>query len=812
MKILALSLLLILLLLVVTSNALAGDRDPLIMEPLGSWPAGPGESITLCGNYILCGEGGLLRIFQRYSNEFGDEIGELRVAGTIHEISLDGSLAYLAVRDVGLVVVDVNSGVAPTVLATLVVPGGGQCVDVADDLVAVGREHLYLVDVSDPAAPVLLATESFSSVLGVDLDGDVCHVADGLEGYALVDVSDPTAPAVLGRHTAVGGLHAVAAVDELVYAGSMSDGVAVLDVSDPASIVLLGTADSGRVKAVAPVGDRLYASGSSHILQIYSLADPTQPVLLGEHPNWWGQYVAIAGQFAFVASLDAPGFAVIACGNPASPEVIDSRSVRGYIRWIDVEGDIAMVTGSRYYVVLDISDPTHPVHLSQFDTGPEPNRVIIEGDLAYCHSGIGLDTYDLSDPTDPAHLGYDLAYHGTDAAKIGDIVYSVVNEGIDQQYLRAFDVSDPTAPQELYTTLLTTTMHINESMHITTRDNLLLAYGFNLGCWLFDVTDPNWPQLLAIFHPQNDPVSSTAIGDGYLYLQYSHDQELRIYDIADPANPQLVATHPYMPYSRRAFVEGNLLLSAGQDYGVFVHDISDPLQPILVGSFNTPGRAYDLKYHDGNVYVADFYVGLQILSLDLGPVATLIDGFQVVTAGYRFELSWRYFGATPDRQRLTADYFQPGGASVRRELTIRVDGSGQMAATDASRELSGSATVRYVLWSSDDGDFWQPVAEHLTDAPASLGRLILHPATPNPFNPSTRLAFELAHSGPVRLDILDARGRLVRTMVNGDLVAGRHEMIWDGRDDLSRNLASGVYFSRLKAGSLVATGKLTLVE
>ena len=74
--------------------------DPLNMEYLGSWPAGSGEAIALHADFILGGEGGLLRIFQREYNGFGDEIGELAMDGTIHEIVVDGSLAYIAVRDV----------------------------------------------------------------------------------------------------------------------------------------------------------------------------------------------------------------------------------------------------------------------------------------------------------------------------------------------------------------------------------------------------------------------------------------------------------------------------------------------------------------------------------------------------------------------------------------------------------------------------------------------------------------------------------------------------------------------------------------
>jgi hypothetical protein len=76
---------------------------------------------------------------------------------------------------------------------------------------------------------------------------------------------------------------------------------------------------------------------------------------------------------------------------------------------------------------------------------------------------------------------------------------------------------------------------------------------------------------------------------------------------------------------------------------------------------------------------------------------------------------------------------------------------------------------------------------------------------PNPFNPATRVAFDLARAGLARLDIHDARGRLVRRLVAEDLPAGRHERVWDGRDDGGQAVASGTYFARL-----AADGRLTM--
>jgi len=83
---------------------------------------------------------------------------------------------------------------------------------------------------------------------------------------------------------------------------------------------------------------------------------------------------------------------------------------------------------------------------------------------------------------------------------------------------------------------------------------------------------------------------------------------------------------------------------------------------------------------------------------------------------------------------------------------------------------------------------------------------------PNPFNPSTTISYELAASGHVRLDIFDASGRLVRTLIDENQSAGHREIVWNGRDESNRNLSSGVYLYRLQADKQRQTKRMTLLK
>jgi plastocyanin len=87
------------------------------------------------------------------------------------------------------------------------------------------------------------------------------------------------------------------------------------------------------------------------------------------------------------------------------------------------------------------------------------------------------------------------------------------------------------------------------------------------------------------------------------------------------------------------------------------------------------------------------------------------------------------------------------------------------------------------------------------DTPAVKTALL--PNAPNPFNPSTKITFELPNDRqgalPVSLNVYDMKGRLVRTLLNTSLDVDRHTVTWNGRDNNGRNSPSGAYIYRLIA-------------
>lgn len=83
---------------------------------------------------------------------------------------------------------------------------------------------------------------------------------------------------------------------------------------------------------------------------------------------------------------------------------------------------------------------------------------------------------------------------------------------------------------------------------------------------------------------------------------------------------------------------------------------------------------------------------------------------------------------------------------------------------------------------------------------------------PNPFNPATRIAFDVSAAGRVTLSIYDVSGRRVAVLVDRDLAPGRYEGVWNGATAGGVAASSGLYFCRFEAGRVVETRKLVLVR
>jgi hypothetical protein len=147
---------------------------------------------------------------------------------------------------------------------------------------------------------------------------------------------------------------------------------------------------------------------------------------------------------------------------------------------------------------------------------------------------------------------------------------------------------------------------------------------------------------------------------------------------------------------------------------------------------------------------------------------------------------------------------------------VAIQGSGEIARITFDVKSDGDMNIRFAeadlrdvsngrLNRSTEGlafDF-----RHSTPAVTELAG-----AWPNPFNPTTAVQYSLRQADHVTLQVYDARGRLVRTLVSETLNAGRYSAVWNGRDNNGVEVSSGAYFVRMHTPCYESTQKVVMLK
>ena len=93
-----------------------------------------------------------------------------------------------------------------------------------------------------------------------------------------------------------------------------------------------------------------------------------------------------------------------------------------------------------------------------------------------------------------------------------------------------------------------------------------------------------------------------------------------------------------------------------------------------------------------------------------------------------------------------------------------------------------------------------------------LDNYFLYQNYPNPFNPETIINYELPFQSHISLKIFDINGRLVRTLVENEKEAGFYTIVWDGKNSLSKNVSTGLYYLQMNTKLFTKTNKMMLIR
>ncbi|MBD3223189.1 MAG: T9SS type A sorting domain-containing protein [Caldithrix sp.] len=139
----------------------------------------------------------------------------------------------------------------------------------------------------------------------------------------------------------------------------------------------------------------------------------------------------------------------------------------------------------------------------------------------------------------------------------------------------------------------------------------------------------------------------------------------------------------------------------------------------------------------------------------------------------------------------------------------------QITATNAEGALTfmfrSNTSNTLAGWQADiySTDFVSQVDELKQTVPAQFA---LKGAYPNPFNPKTTIQYQLSHSRHVQIDIFNALGKHVVSLLDNKIPEGRHRINWEGTDRSDTPLNSGIYFVRMRAGNFEQVQKVIMIK
>jgi hypothetical protein len=418
-------------------------------------------------------------------------------------------------------------------------------------------------------APLLVGTVSndrgagaaSAQAVAVDAARNIAHVA----GLGVVDVQDPAAPVLLT--TAGPGERAVRAVQvvgDILYMLTF-DGLLLLDISNPAAPTLFDQQRAPLDSFDLAVGVRWAFIGADRGLSVY---DPT-PFQLAEVSRQGGTVrdLVLADGLVYAGGGAAQAVHVLAVPPDGQPTRLTTISTNDFVYDVQLSGD-ALAVGLTFRLTLLQRDAGHSLPpLGAYPVDRLPWALQIVGERGYLLELAGdaqlttLHVLDLSDRTAPTAISVTaLAQIGyfTDLAVVGTTVYLIGPAGAAGQ-LTVLDLSNPTQPREIGGLALD-----NRANSITVTGNR--AYiGGEQGLTLVDISDPTAPMLLGLL-PTGE-LWDVAVAGEVAYLAAATEGVL-VADISDPTTPG-VLTQVLLPgRTTELLLTGDLLYAAAGTGGL----------------------------------------------------------------------------------------------------------------------------------------------------------------------------------------------------------------------------------------------------
>jgi hypothetical protein len=482
----------------------------------------------------------------------------------------------------------------------------GNYLYVANDSIMPSGSYLTIVDVSNPAAPSIIADfampSGVPSTLQIVKNGNYLYMFPESGDMQVVNVSNPASPSIVRSvaMTASGGV----VVGNRLYTAERANGVGVWDVSQPDNPTRIGSVSlSGNITEVAVSGSTLYAlSGfGTPAVHLLSLSNPDSPALQSTFNTNYVADMVVYGNYLYLSN----GFGntqIVDVSNPSSPSLIGIFEI-GRVRAVESASARLLTAGSSWMRLYSLTNPTNPLLTTEYSV-PAPRAAVRSSNKVYTAEEIGIGVYDITSSSSPfREQTRSVRPNCGDIAQVDADIFAVVHKG---------NISFVQFTGSSSTTIWTDNPTQPETWvqdRVRTGGGLL-AFACAVGASqssavrLVDISNPSSPQVMSdiMF------VSKFEIWMGHLYsASGTGANNFKVYSLSDPSNPAQVAALSIPFFVSDIAVGGGYALVTGMSGELALVNVSTPTAPQLVAQrtmagVSMPRVAYS---EDGYFFVYD---------------------------------------------------------------------------------------------------------------------------------------------------------------------------------------------------------------
>jgi len=680
---------------------------------------------------------------------------------------------------------------------------------------------LYIYDVTDPINPIQVSqTPLPGSSAYFAINNFYAYILIDA-GYMIVNISDINAPEPVNMVSMDVWPQRIAISNNVAYIAH-EEGIISYSISDPELPTILDnlyiTPTNIGFAGLTVNGNIVYYVNQRFLFTV-DASDPANLSIIGDQEftetgSCWGNLEIANGHLFVVTTLSLNIFDL---SNPSLPELVYGSLPTPYTIYnLAIEGNL-LITNHRSngkWSILDISDPSAPEVIytqtetsfhSVFNIGTVMNNLLIMLDNA--RLGLSATTVhfiDISNPSAPSELNIIESVPGNSRAvtviEKNQNKYALVAQDnttdVGQEsfgFLRILDVTNPEAPE-----LISSLELPKGCVSIAPGGNnyvFISAYNYNFPYYYQHLILVNIEDVLNPYIMDEQVVFAHSVTfmqygnlsyyNGTLYMATQNDIKLfkvssgMLYEIG---SSQIYGQHGFGIYANNS----SYLYIAGGNYGFQIYNLTNPSHPVMQSFYDTPGLCYDVYEKNGIAYCADYNGGLAIFDVSqnlanpLAQFQTQGDAINVIVVE-----DVAYVGLINGHIEMV-DVADPANPTSLGWYLTNGGNATDIQYDEQDNLFYAADNLEMVIFQSD-------FTTNIADFEPSSSNVQVYP---NPVKGLLTARFDLSQDGTASINLIDANGRLLKNIINGEYSSGEHTVYIN-----TEKLPSGLYFLEIVTGT-----------